>query len=141
MKPLHLTFALTFFLLFTTVPAQSQSVGERILYCVDELALGFGKENGKYIESGFETQRFKVKVGIAFQIVKYQEQVYACKPLPETPDVAPVICRSKDYFSADIFVIDKKSLRYTRTRTSIDGFIAEETNDTDSFYAGTCEIF
>ena len=141
MKPLHLNFALTFFLLFSTVPAQAQKVGEQILYCVDELALGFGKVNGNYIESGFETQRFKLKVSVAWVILKHDEQTFSCMKMPEENGAATVICRSEDYLSADAFIIDRKSLRYTRTRTSINGFANENANDTDAIYAGTCETF
>lgn len=121
--------------------ANAQDTGARVLYCVDELAVGFGKKNGKYVESGFTPKRFSIRVTGPWTFVKVDDQLFQCLPMGDMDGASPVVCKSKDPWSTDAINIDKISLRYSRTRATYTGYLMPETNDSENLYAGKCEEF
>lgn len=118
---------------------------ERVIYCVEEMSVGFGLKDGTYKQSNIVPERFSAKItnqfqlmgSVVFEKLVIDKEVFECT----FPNNSTFICRTDDAFFNDSIVINSKSLRFTRTRTSVWGFPEESEEGWDAISVGTCEDF
>ena len=116
---------------------------DQILYCTDELATGFIKENGGWRITNFTLDRFTLKVEGDFEALIYDGDKYSCVyDWRIVVDEWRIVC-NHDIFKSSSITMDKDSLRYVLTNTFGFGFASSKLDrpDTDSIHAGTCETF
>ena len=129
-------FFLCLVISFITLPAHAETV----LYCKGELATGFTKKNGAYIDGKFELKRFTLKFnkdfssleGLSFMPMECSVQYPSQKP-------NLVFC-IHSFGSFETFQYSKISKRFLFNRPSSAGY-AQDEGDTDNMYAGTCANF
>lgn len=115
---------------------------EQILYCVTELSTGFLKDEGDWRTANFEKIRFAMKVEGNFETVSFNEENYSCFDGGEFNGYYPIICKSDLPFSSRSLNIDKYSLRFVYSDTSLGGYASTDNEpDTDNMHAGKCNSF
>lgn len=114
---------------------------ERMLYCVDELSVGFYKSKDGWKATAFDLERFRAKVVMIdgdFAELNIGLNDFKCKH--DRAD--SVVCKHQSSNMPDVFLIDADSLRYTYTTPSKLGYTSESSEpDTDSMSIGQCEEF
>ncbi len=118
----------------------NKAIAAEILYCVDELALGFGEKNGIWEGRIYEKRRFKIKVTGAWEEVIFEGMKFSCHRVGEFNGVHPIICKNVKRTNSSAFHFDEMSLRYVMSYASAGGY-ASPMGDTDNLYAGRCEKF
>ena len=107
---------------------------EVVLYCQDELATGFVLRE-TWTESNFKHARMTLKFDDAFTEVKWSDgERWDCEPHAVRDFVR---CRAYN----DIFLFNKKTLRYLTTNLSGMGWLRDVEGWTESIHAGTCTKF
>jgi hypothetical protein len=133
-----LLFLFTFGLLIST-----SSTAEIVLYCNDEMATGFTKENGNGIwrKGNFTLDRYTIRFSDDYSEVKGLDssRVWQCKDSFQTKKYNTVIC-SSNFDAGEMFTYNKNTQRFVFVKGTAFGFVANGV-DTDIISGGTCQKF
>ena len=117
------------------------SAADQVLYCVDELATGFVKKDGEYIEGSFKRLKRTVKVlgeytGVVLDKTRFNcsESMFIKGVFGCSPAVLPL--PNPDWS----FRVNSKTLRYVYIISSGEGVLSGG-EDTDTIVTGTCTKF
>ena len=128
-------------LIFASLVTTPLFAQERVLYCVDELSVGFYKGKDGWKATTFEVERFKVRVimiGDEFAELKIGPYDFKCNH--DRAD--SVVCKHKSSTMPTVFLLDAGNLRYAYTTPSKLGYTSDLSEpDTDSMSIGQCEEF
>lgn len=130
------------------------SSAENVFYCVEELATGFVKENGKWQESSFVKYRFSIKFDDGYSYVDGFDQrlglnIHQKWPCHVAYNIShPIVCNPPFPFNIELsFRFDKSTQRFIRILSGRYGFIHKSAtdkdaySDTDAISAGVCQKF
>ena len=131
--------------LLTANPA----LAETVYYCVDDLATGFIKNEGKWREGSFNKTRFTIKFRDDYSTLTNDIADHSCEPqyLDDSGDT--VICRDI-FFGGSFWSFNKKTKRFEHAlligyagdkNPTYDNPALDKTIDTTTVRAGKCETF
>lgn len=149
---IQLVFCLTF-----VHVAHLNAASEKVLYCSDKLATGFGKTAGSYTTGDFKLLRFAVRVSSDFEEITIDDDIFACQPiyenrLTETLNPEFISCFHTATKAGDgkrhdvgghpaLFYINVKTMKYEMAQFSPFAYTHSEGVDNSSMRAGKCEDF
>lgn len=129
-----------FFLFSISVNAE-----DRVLYCVEDRAIGHIFSDDEWRTGSFTTKRFTVKV-LETQTFADREYLYnilvdkrnySCRQ----PWRDSVVCIDNSFGHANAFIFNRVSNRFTSVNASVFGYTFGDEGDSEELSAGKCEDF
>ena len=112
-------------------------LAENVLYCKDEIATGFSKENGRWITGNFVLLRHTIKFNDDYTALDMGEVRMTCRrPMSWKPE--HIVC--SDILGFEHFSYNQDTKRYVKTIQGSGGYVLDGP-DTDTMQAGSCEKF
>lgn len=114
-------------------------IAEEVLYCSSELATGFVREDGNWIERDFNPSIFAIEVGDNFEYFTIEGRKFNCHtPYDDYKEL--LVCERNMWANGLSFRYSIKTKRFIYIRSSVSGYIEnKEITDMEIMYAGKCE--
>lgn len=116
-------------------------LAEIVLYCKDEIATGFSKENGRWITGDFEPLRHTIKFNDDYTALviadDYAGQMTCKRPFDS---FRPEHINCSNSVGSKHFSYNQDTKRYVMTFQGSSGYVLNG-GDTDDMRAGSCEKF
>jgi hypothetical protein len=120
------------------------ALAETVYYCVDDLATGFIKDKGKWIEGSFSKTRFTIKFRDDYSTLTNNDIDHSCEPQYGDDSKDQVICHDI-YFGGSFWSFNKKTKRFEHVMligySTDDNPTLDEYHDTTTVRAGKCDTF
>ena len=133
---------LFFFVLVIGLSFSGVLKAENVLYCQSELATGFINKEKKWVETGFNPQRFTIKFNDEFsKLDGLESRAFECAWAYADPKREFVSCISH-WRNGMFFNYNTVTKRFIYAQTTLFGYVLNDSEpDTNAIFAGDCKKF